>query len=739
MATLTTNTNDNLARLLATENIRIVYDSKAETASFDVRDRLLTMPVLKTEGPSHQAMNEMLLAHEVGHAVYTPADESTTKAACHRIDPKNLERAKLFLNIVEDARIEREMQAKFPGLRRTFISGYTALLKNTDLFDGMMEGRVEDMPLIDKINLHFKLGVNAGTEVPFTPEEQVFVDRVASCESFDDVVDVCEDIYTHMATTNINIRQKIKFKYDPNGEAMEGEGDDQDDEGDPMDGAGKSQEKIDSARKNQTVQMRGSAVSVDLPIYLPEVGNITTQEVMERFKKSSIWGQTDVIDAMIRYNKSAVTRMVADFERKKSASEFQKATLSRTGILDMTRIHQYRHDDELFLTSVDIRKGKSHGIVIVIDWSSSMSGRMFACLSQLTCLTSFCRAVKIPYEVYCFSSSVRYPDYDSRGIEKSCWKGSQEINGCVVIPNSCSIDPFFGMIRLTGSDISQKNENCILNMTLSYHFNESVASCMNVPSPSFRDDRYSSNGYSSYQAAFPSEVDGVLSLSGTPLDEAILACLEIVPAFKMKHILDMVNCIYLTDGDSTSHAYYTYDSRGVQQNPAMHTTYNYKGKSFLLSGHNRYDCTKMFRNIFRNVTGCNLINFFMRDSGNFTRWKSRMNESMAYDPAAAASTTIDDQFVEQRNHEGWDSQFTVCFDKKADGVGDVQAEMNSATTVVKIRNAFIRGMGKINTSRVLLNRVTDYITKHAGLVSAVRKQGVLDASRQDPVSSGPKG
>jgi hypothetical protein len=100
---------------------------------------------------------------------------------------------------------------------------------------------------------------------------------------------------------------------------------------------------------------------------------------------------------------------------------------------------------------------------------------------------------------------------------------------------------------------------------------------------------------------------------------------------------------------------------------------------------------------------------------------------MAYDPAAAASTTIDDQFVEQRNHEGWDSQFTVCFDKKADGVGDVQDEMNSATTVVKIKNAFIRGMGKINTSRVLLNRVTDYITKHAGLVSAVRKQRSLDA------------
>ena len=103
--------------------------------------------------------------------------------------------------------------------------------------------------------------------------------------------------------------------------------------------------------------------------------------------------------------------------------------------------------------------------------------------------------------------------------------------------------------------------------------------------------------------------------------------------------------------------------------------------------------------------------------------------------AGDSSVTVEDDFIERRNHEGWDSHFTVCFDDRSENVGDVEQAMESATTVVKIKNAFIRGMARIGSSRVLLNRITDYITKSAGLVSTVRKQGVLDASRQDPVST----
>ena len=719
---------DNLARLLATENIRIVYDGKAETASFDTVDRLLTMPILKNATQMDAVAGEMLLAHEVGHALFTPAGEAVTLAAIDRIDPKNKERAKLFLNIVEDARIEREMQDRYPGLRRTFLNGYKGLLTGTQMFDGLLERDVAQMPLIDRINLHFKLGIYAGMEIPFTPEEQVFVDRVANTDSFDAVVDVCEDIYTHQSATNLN-PPPIKGK----GYGEDGDGEGMMMDGEPMDGSefgeddsGFSQKMIDAARKKQTIQNTGHAVALTLPEFDVVQGTLPSSKVVEILQASTMWGNTDLIDGVIRFNKPAVVRMIADFERKKSASEFQKATISRTGILDMTRIHQYRHDDELFLTAADIRKGKSHGLVICLDWSSSMSSRMMACISQLSCLISFCRAVKIPYEVYAFSgngirshlSEMAGGKYMSPSL--TAFKGAQNAAegdwyGDYGIPNAPCVDQGFTMIRFTGSDVDAKQEKKILNMMLLYHHHPGVGESMGIPNP------YAMAGgkwHYNREKWFPSAAECLLGLSGTPLDEGTLACLKLVPEFKAKHRLDMVNCIFLTDGESTSRVQYYHDAKVRTQNPAATVTYTYKGKHYVLVG-KWADVGEKFRDIFREVTGCNLVNFFMVSKPQLTRMKGRVIDG-------DTSMTVEEDFIERRNFNGWDSHFTVCFDDRSENVADVEQAMETATTVVKIKNAFIRGMSRIGSSRVLLNRITDYITKSAGLVSATRKQGVLD-------------
>ena len=61
-----------LAKLLATENIE-VQENSAQTASFDVKDRILTIPIFKKE---HKSKNvyDMLVGHEVAHALWTPTD-----------------------------------------------------------------------------------------------------------------------------------------------------------------------------------------------------------------------------------------------------------------------------------------------------------------------------------------------------------------------------------------------------------------------------------------------------------------------------------------------------------------------------------------------------------------------------------------------------------------------------------------------------------------------------------------
>ena len=86
-------------RLLATENL-IVEHRKTPTASFDVDRRVLTLPMWdKASGTVY----DMLVGHKVGHALFTPNEDWTAVADC----PKD------FVNVIEDARIEKLMKRKF--------------------------------------------------------------------------------------------------------------------------------------------------------------------------------------------------------------------------------------------------------------------------------------------------------------------------------------------------------------------------------------------------------------------------------------------------------------------------------------------------------------------------------------------------------------------------------------------------------------------------------------------------
>ena len=60
-----------VARLLATENITVTHKKGIKTAYFDVKHRVLGLPVWKDKG---KVVYDMLVGHEVSHALYTPAD-----------------------------------------------------------------------------------------------------------------------------------------------------------------------------------------------------------------------------------------------------------------------------------------------------------------------------------------------------------------------------------------------------------------------------------------------------------------------------------------------------------------------------------------------------------------------------------------------------------------------------------------------------------------------------------------
>ena len=183
-----TASKDILARLLAAENLTVVHDPKAETASMDTKNRVLTLPVWREMSG---ATYDMLVGHEVSHALYTPSEE--WRAFSERVGGNShYNIATMYLNIVEDARIERMIKDKFPGLRRDFAAAYRQL-HSQDLFGLAEVDDINALGFIDRVNLHFKIGFIE--PIAFSAAEQVWVDRIASAKTFDEVMEIAEALY----------------------------------------------------------------------------------------------------------------------------------------------------------------------------------------------------------------------------------------------------------------------------------------------------------------------------------------------------------------------------------------------------------------------------------------------------------------------------------------------------------------------------------------------------------------
>ena len=208
-----------LAKILATENIMVRHDAKASTASFDLHKRVLTLPVWKNMTSS---LMDMLIGHEVGHALYTPGMTPQQFIDFTKEIGKNMDLAKLVWNIVEDARIERMIKEEYPGLRRDFFHGYKEIYE-MDMFE--IEGKnINDLPFIDRMNLHFKIGPVLHNDVIFTPEEMVFVKRCEVTRTHDDIKVLSKDIYDFINDQNANVENQEqqtseKFSLSEDGEA----------------------------------------------------------------------------------------------------------------------------------------------------------------------------------------------------------------------------------------------------------------------------------------------------------------------------------------------------------------------------------------------------------------------------------------------------------------------------------------------------------------------------------------
>jgi len=546
----------NLARLLATENL-VVEHRKVNTASFDVVRRVLTLPLWEK---ASNTVYDLLVGHEVGHALYTPADDWMDEEI-----PKD------FLNVVEDARIEKLMKRKYPGLARDFYKGYQEL--NDQDFFSIAEDDLTRYNLIDRINLHFKIGAYA--RIPFENKERKFITAVEAAETFEDVINICKDLVRFLEenkeqTESIelpsspeeksgggNQQEQVSSQQSSDGE----DSDDQNDQdsksaeskngeseqgapdindagrqgGDYSDKVSKTQRSFDDATEElnkhdnwsqepvyvETPVVNLDRVVVDHDIIMPYMAN-HYKTVQENHGKH--WGDVyETVDAAFndfkKQSQKEVNYLVKEFECRKSADAYARSGQSRTGVLDTTKLHTYKYNEDLFKKITILPDGKNHGMIFVLDWSGSMSSVLLDTVKQLLNLCWFCKKVQIPFEVYAFtyewSNRFADPDFDYSG------------ESYVRSHGMLSIHKRFHLLNFLTSRSNSKT------------FEESVKTLWRT---ACHMDSKTQNGY--YHC--PAGCD----LSGTPLNESLITLKTIIPEFLKKNKLQKLSVCILTDGES---------------------------------------------------------------------------------------------------------------------------------------------------------------------------------------------
>jgi hypothetical protein len=227
-----------LTKLLATENVRVEH-KKIPTAYFDLKNRIVNLPIWKD---MTNELYNLLIAHEVSHALHTP-EQGWHGAVCEKGAT-----FKGFLNVIEDARIERMIKAKFPGIKRDFYKGYRELI-DRDFF-GIKDVDLDTLNLIDRINIHTKLG--ALSTIKFDAEEQVFVDECDDLVTFDDVVDLATRIYEFMKEKQEEQESQTDQSFNEPQSGEEGDGEQMEmpqDQGEQEDEGSESSETQDSEEK----------------------------------------------------------------------------------------------------------------------------------------------------------------------------------------------------------------------------------------------------------------------------------------------------------------------------------------------------------------------------------------------------------------------------------------------------------------------------------------------------------
>ena len=620
-----------LAKLLAKENITIQHGNY-QTAWFDIKNRVLGLPLWKDLGND---VYDLLIGHEVGHALETPF------AGWHD-SPEKLEGCpRSYINVIEDARIERKIKSRYPGLVRSFVSGYKKLFEEGFFGEGQYDW--PQIKLIDKINLHAKVG--AHVDVPFNKIEQELMNRTMATDTFEDVLQVVRDVLAYSKENQEDLMNPQEQETAPREDGDENEdpagnmghddreSDEDETKNDSRNNKDANDESTEEVEVSNPEPEGGGEVSITDEIFrgkedsLIDIDKNGQQKiVVNQFTKDTLskiripykklaeqrkekiktnlynvdWNERrPEFQTFIKEVRKNINYAVKEFEMRKAAFRYTRAQTAKTGSIDVNKLWSYKTNDDIFSRVTQLADAKNHGLYMLVDYSGSMSSTMKHVQKQLIHCVMFCKAVNIPFVVYGVSST----NYDlsyAHGIDSEMHHGT------------CS------MPEIISSNLNKKDyEEALYHMfcrTYGYY-----STFNNVKNENQTEWIYESE----YLA--PGEDWG-----STPFVEALHASHFYMKEFQSKNNIEKMSLVVMSDGESNGPRLYHDDSLNVERtNTSTYAKYSgdiifkldgKKVEGFNLSGkEGTRSLTKHFRK-----QGINTLGFFI-SNGNW-EWKQKIND-----------------------------------------------------------------------------------------------------------------
>lgn len=728
-----------LAKLLAKENITVRHGNYS-TAYFDMENRILGLPLWKE---INKDAYDLFIGHEVSHALETPADgwhNSTNEIpGCPRA----------FINVVEDIRIEKLIQRRYPGFVSTFKRGYDYLLNEKDFFE-IKDKDVNEMSFMNRLNLKSKL--RDLIDIEFSEEEQPYVNKAMNVESWDDVIEACRSIYEYLKEKQKNEKKRQnpqrsagngrsnpESSNDESSESSEEEHtfekgmddfseqssnttnssdnnitDENSDSTTDME-SGSSDEKTSQTKEKELLTKADDDNYDDLDNIEDNLFDVSTDDAQRRNEESLIekndfniiprvisgMSRAQLSEILIPYSKIAEERaeklklfdikdiseyqskyklfvdettklvnvMVKEFEMRKAAFQYSRAKTSRSGTLNVNKLHEYKFNDDIFRKITKLADAKSHGMVMLIDHSGSMHGVINDVIRQTLSLVMFCKKINIPFEVYSFTtdhSSFASPSYTNINVNDIYHRG-------------------IVLCQLLSSSLGKKDyESAYKNL-----FYQTV-------------DNYDI-GY------FKSKYE---TMGATPSIEVMSAMPFLIEEFKAKHNIQKVIFPFLSDGDP-SPVPFVYDKHkgGFPQTSytRMSMIINLNGK-YIKARHATQMLVKLcdhLRSLGVITLGYYLTNTnqqFKRKVGHATGSWDKQNFAKAYQERRA------NKFVSYDNTLGFDRFFIVRSEGHLLSTEIEDFSVREGAKAGEITRAFKKYTSSKRTNRIFATQFAEIIS-----------------------------